>query len=289
MQLGAHSEMLCTCSTVRSGGAPIGDGSPGKRARATSCRSSMKGQPCGSGTCTHDRDGGLTGGKKHEYALLAAAKWPMLARYKCTNRQWEPRRSCRRDSSSTIAASATLSAALVASAPSAGMRDVGVSVMCKKSGPPRHSVEMDISSTDGKMSRLVRSVGRRGCQSCEMVWRSPRGSGIGAPGFATISKRVGRRYATSCDAGTCSLSSSSMYACLNSGQSSTIVSYSPPSPQMLQPNLALSARRCGCSAAMRRPRCLCGSSPSAATLTMIASTPLSIMPLSSSSCGRCHM
>eukprot|EP00955_Chlamydomonas_euryale_P000464 5330-Chlamydomonas_euryale.AAC.1 len=51
MQLGAHSEMLCTCSTVRSGGAPIGDGSPGKRARATSCRSSMKGQPCGSGTC----------------------------------------------------------------------------------------------------------------------------------------------------------------------------------------------------------------------------------------------
>jgi hypothetical protein len=62
-----------------------------------------------------------------------------------------------------------------------------------------------------------------------------------------------------------------MRPCLNAGQSSVSVSYSPPSPHTLQPNLSLRLRRCGCSWAMDLPRCLCGSRPRAATCQVVRS------------------
>jgi len=62
-----------------------------------------------------------------------------------------------------------------------------------------------------------------------------------------------------------SQSSSTMRPCVKAGQSRVRVSYSPPSPHTLQPNLSLSLSRWGCSCLMLLPRCLWGSRPRAAT------------------------
>ena len=109
--------------------------------------------------------------------------------------------------------------------------------------------------------------------------------------FSTQCNFFNRKYPTRANASfewmTTSLSSITIRF-RNIAQSSTNVSNSPPSPHTLSPYLRCIAFKWSAMAGSASPRWISGSSPNAATLMMIASTPAVIISSSSCDCSRCH-